>query len=383
MDQEIFQSFSRPTKFRKNNIVNNFNNNYVQNNEIYNPNPIIPNNRNEINNEVINNYVEDDDEYEDDGDDDEYEEDGDEEEIDDNELNLSNQFINTSPLFYQKFMKKNHFPYKHWKEIYLHLENLWQNGNDFVKFVENKGRNCYFADNSSIPLFYKLLEKYEMKQFSFEDDISTKLPSGINISKREIYLLRELISKKFKSTTDTNEEFLDDIFEYIFGDIYSNKERKKYETTKFILYYCFCNNNEYNFENIDENKNKSLFEVGDVCFQCKNIIKREDRVEISHLLEKIFSLLKNNKLKSGVQENLNRNLEGIFGGDTIISDSNNGLMSRFYFSKGLFNMNEGEKVFSVGLFNDDVTTSKHSYKGKYNSIYLTLNGMKSILKKVN
>lgn len=262
-----------------------------------------------------------------------------------------------------------------WGDVFKYLQKLWSYENSFIKFVNSKGSNNFDSKDSVFPLFYEELKKVNLDKDTFKNLNDIELPSGNNISEREMYLVRELISKKLKNTTDTNENFLDDIFSYFFGENFSAKKRKDNGPQTMDLYYCFCSDREYYFD-YDTLNGKTFFKPGDVCPKCKFVIQKEDRIEIFFLIEQILKILSREDIKNIFLDNYKKIFEKLkndnkFTQDTEMDDVTNALLYRYYYFKGIFEVLG--KIISIGVFFDSAPTMKHSYNSSISGTFCCIN----------
>lgn len=201
--------------------------------------------------------------------------------------------------FYEKFINnKNTINFQGLKFIKQTLDNLWDNENSFfVKFLKSEGKLEFKRENSIFPELFDLLEKEDLNELNetFLNEKVIELPSKTKISRREMFLLRETISKKFKNTTDVNCKFLDDLFSYLFGDYYDNKYVKSnLDLKKNKIYYCPC-------KGVFLNKEKKLFTPQiDNCPSCNKKILGENRIDCLNIKQQLSNLLNRDELRNKV-----------------------------------------------------------------------------------
>jgi hypothetical protein len=326
----------------------------------------IPNDNNIIFENQINDRIED-----------EIEESGEfdisiEDENDIDEIYLNEAFCNNS--YRDKHTKFKDSPISSYQNFFNFLDRLFSQNNSFHNFVKNKGQIAFDFKESCIPLFYQLLTKNSNKERKINsniDDLTIKLPSGQYISKREMFLSYNFLEKQMKNTTDTKKTFLFDFFKYLFDDFFDTKEYNDLQPQRYSLFYCFCKNEEYIFEN-----GETLFQPGDKCTLCDQIIKTENRIEVFSIIEQVVSILQRphiiellNINCSKISEKIHENIEN----NTPLTDVTDSAMYKLYFKKGVLTIDVNGKVYTIGIFNDAAATWKHSYNSKINGSSLCIN----------
>jgi hypothetical protein len=333
---------------------------------ILSPISSLPNNVNQINNERIEEDLQESGEFDISV----------ENEDDLDEIYLNEAFCNVS--YRQEHTCFSDSPVSSYQNFFNFLDNLFSQQNSFHCFIRNKGQIPFDSKESSIPSFYEFLKKnlHEKRNINSNfDDKNIRLPSGQTISKREMFLSYIFLEKQMKNTTDTKKTFLINFFKYLFDDYFDLKDLKLLQPQKYSLFYCFCKNEDFIFEKVNQNEN-SLLQPGDKCSYCDQKIIFENRIEVFSIIEQVISILKRphiieilkincTKIFDKIQQNIEEN--------TPITDVTDSAMYKFYFKKGVLHIDLNGKVYTIGIFNDAAATWKHSYNSKINGSSLCIN----------
>lgn len=200
--------------------------------------------------------------------------------------------------FYNNIIINGNTKFEGVETIKAFFEKSFARNNTFNNFLKNNGNMDFNKENSCFPQLFDLLLKEKRRVQINENDLDEKviqLPSGTIISKREMFLLKEAISKKFKLLTDVNCTFLDDVFIYLFGNYFDTDNRKKLKLNKRKIYYCPCSGEFLN-------TNDELLKIGDKCKNCKKSVKGENRIENLSIINQFENLFNREDIKNSIEE---------------------------------------------------------------------------------